>query len=117
MTSITEIALKYFLNEFISNIKKFNIKIKIINDTNTNVDMMLKSFLILRNVSDSYNYIKTELIKYIHSQNKYICGICGFSYNNPHAYGGHMSKHSKYNMEKANREYYLRPTNNCIVIN
>ena len=115
MASMTDIALKSFLNEFISNIEKFNIEIEVINDTNTNVDMMLKSFLILRNITDSYNYIKTELIKYIHSKNKYICGICGSSYNNPYAYGGHMSKHSKDNM-LISREYYLRSSKNCIII-
>ena len=127
MSSITETSLEEYFNEFTDNMKRNGITLKKINEKDTNVDMMLKSFLILRNIADSYNFIKAELIKYINSQNKYICSICNASYDNPYSYGGHMSKHSKYKDNNVivcntkqtpieNREYYLRSAKDCIVI-
>ena len=128
MSSITEATLKSFFDEFIDYMKILGIKIEIINDNDTNVDMILKSFLILRNVNDSFNYIKDEIIKHINSQNVpklYVCNICGYSNDSPYAYGGHMSKHSKYNIISKrnnakpleNREYYMRSSKDYIVIN
>lgn len=127
MSSITEEILKSYFDEFIDNVKRLDTKIELINNCDTNIDMMLRSFLILRNVSDSFNFMKTELIKYIYSHNKYICDICRYSTDNPYAYDSHMSKHSKYNettyksnktvkSDLENREYYMRSTKNCIII-
>ena len=117
MSSITEDILSNVLSNFIDEIKRMDVKIELMNDNDTNVDMMLKSYTMIRNMNDSYFYLKSELIKYIHSKNKYICHICGSSYNNPCAYGGHMSKHSKYNMKiMSNKDYYLRSGKDCIVI-
>ena len=115
------------LNDFIIYLNKNRIIPLIINESNTNVDMILSTFLLLRYEYTLYKYILPKLVKYIkyystftNNDNIIVCEYCGRGFNSRQALGGHFSSHShKRKREEAReekreekRELYLRSNSN-----